>query len=217
MEAPARVTGMPRGAHEKDASEAARWVEAWADHLRKRFNSRALVSVRIYGGEPITLSHVYALDGGGLVLVMPCEHERAGHDHGHDHGPEHHRISPAALPPHPHAKSPEGHGDAPPPHHHDAGTAPPHHHVDKAADRNQEITRPDEAAGLAHGPEGDCPGGAELWIASPAQAVFEARSIDVGKLCTGLGYLGLSRTPVMLIARSTELPPKRDHHERVDF
>jgi hypothetical protein len=201
---------MPRNVRQTGASGAAvHWVEAWADHLRKRFNSRALVSVRIAGAEPVVLSHIYALEGGGLVLVLPCEHDHGDHEHHgpEHHGPEHHRASPSALPPPGNAKPPEAHGNQPAPHHHGA----------KSADRNAQGEAPGEETGQPHGHEGDCPGGVELWLASPENAVFEVRSVEEGKLCTGLGYLAVSRTPLMLIARSTEPPPKRDHHERVDF
>lgn len=73
--------------HELEQSESLRWVTAYANHVLKRFNSRAIVSVR-HCGETIRLSQVYALKDGGLVLV---EHEEDGHhEHGggghHEHG-----------------------------------------------------------------------------------------------------------------------------------
>ncbi len=134
-----------------------RWVEAYADHVRRRFNSRALVSVRIAGEPPVVLSYVYALEGGGLVLCMPSDQA--------DH-----------------------HGEG-----------------------NEEAAEP------SHGGGERGTGDSELWIASPEQAVFEARSVEDGALCTGFGYLGLSRTPHVIVPRGTEPPPKQDHHEHGDF
>jgi hypothetical protein len=56
-----------------------------------------------------------------------------------------------------------------------------------------------------------CCGDCELWLASEAQVVFEARCAPDGELCTGFGYLGPSRTPQVLVARGTEPPPDRGH------
>lgn len=56
----------------------------------------------------------------------------------------------------------------------------------------------------------------ELWLASAERTVFEARPAGEGKLCTGLGYLGVSRTPHVLVPRSTERPPTQGH-EHGDF
>jgi hypothetical protein len=141
-------------AHPPRPSESRGWIEAYAAHVRKRFNGRAAVSVRVGEQEPTTLSQVYALEGGGLVLVV------AGEDEGHEHPPgEHEHTEEEASP---------------------------------ASDTEER--------------------GRELWIDSPAQAIFEARQAEDGALCTGFGYLGLSRTPQVLVPRSTEPPPDPGHH-----
>jgi hypothetical protein len=204
METATRVTGTAQALRQTDAGAAAlRWVEAWAEHVRKRFNSRALVSVRVGGAQPLVLSHVYALEGGGLVLVATCGHE---HDHGHGEAPEHHRAVPMAVPrgngggaaAHGPAHGEQAHGG-----HTHAGAEHGHAHTHGSAHPH------DDAEACA-----DC---VELWLASPEHAVFEARCIEDGELCTGFGYLGLSRTPHVLVARGTEPPPKRDHHEHENF
>ena len=51
----------------------------------------------------------------------------------------------------------------------------------------------------------------ELWVSSPERIVFEARPAEHGKLCTGFGYLGISRTPQVLVPRGTEAPPEPGH------
>lgn len=162
MEARTEWTGAVRevGAAAGAADDARQWAEAWAGHVRKRFNSRAVVSARIAGSAPVVLSQVFALEGGGLVLVTPCDHavDEAAHDH---------------ATPHDHALHPHG-----------------------------------EVEGCC----GDC----EVWVASTAQVVFEARCAAEGALCTGFGVLGLSRTPQVLVARGTEAPPRRGH-EHGDF
>lgn len=160
---------------EPGAAEASRrWIELWAGHVRKRFNSRALIRARVAGMEAMTLSHVYALEGGGLVLVIPCSHA----DHGSDAEHVRHGENGAAPEQHPHA-SPEG--------------------------------AYDDHAAHPHGDVAGCCGDCELWLASEAQVVFEARCAPNGALCTGFGYLGLSRTPQVLVARGTEPPPEPDH------
>lgn len=76
--------------HPTEPSRSLRWLEAYADHVRKRFTSRAIVSARLAGEAPVVLSHVYALESGGLVLVVGADgsdHESADHGHhGHEHG-----------------------------------------------------------------------------------------------------------------------------------
>ena len=127
------------------------WVDTYAYHVRRRFNSRARVSVRIAGDSPVELSYIYALEEGGLVLCLLSD--EAGHEQGH-----------------------HGHLGG------ELGT-----------------------------------GVSELWIKSPNDAVFEAHRVEDGVLCTGFGYLGLSRTPHILVPRGTEPPPKPDHHKHDDF
>jgi hypothetical protein len=170
MEAPTGWTGAVREAAAPGlADEARQWVEAWAGHVRKRFNSRAVVSARVSGAEPVTVTQVYALEGGGLVLVMACDHAAEEEPHGGDaHGHDRER-----------ADHHEGGG-------HDHATHP---HVEM------------------EGCSGDC----EVWLASPAQVVFEVRCAAEGALCTGFGVLGLSRTPQVLIPRAMEPPPRRGH------
>ncbi len=155
------------------AEDARGWIEAWAGHVQKRFNSRAVVSARIAGAAPMVLSQLYALEGGGLVLVTPCDHTADGP--GHDH-------------------TAHGHGAANERHHEVTGGGGAHDH---------------EAH--PHGSVEGCCGDCVLWLASPAQVVFEARCAPEGALCTGFGYLGLSRTPQVLVARGTEAPPPRSH------
>lgn len=71
------------------------------------------------------------------------------------------------------------------------------------------------AHGHRHG-DADHPCQHELWVSSPEQVVFEARPAEAGELCTGFGYLGVSRTPQILVPRGTEPPPKKGH-EHGDF
>lgn len=161
------------------ADDARRRVEAWAGHVRMRFNSRAVVSARIAGAAPVELSQVYALEGGGLVLVTPCDHAPggAGHDrpaHSHGAAKEHNREVKGGGGHHDHAAHPHGEADG-------------------------------------------CCGDCEFWLESLAQVVFEARCATEGAWCTGFGYLGLSRTPHVLVARGTEAPPPRRGHEHGDF
>jgi hypothetical protein len=152
-----------------DADDARHWVEAWANHVQKRFDSRALVSARIADAASVALSHVYALEGGGIVLVTPCDH--AADDAPHEHAADEHGADEHTAPVHP------------------------------AHDRHMH----------PHGPGERCGGDCELWLASPAQVVFEVRCAAEGALCTGFGFLGLSRTPHVLVARAREAPPKRGH------
>lgn len=75
-------------------SESVRWVTAYADHVRRRFNSRVVVSLR-RDGEAVRLRQVYAVEGGGLVLVEEDEHEARPerpheHEHEHEHGEHEH-------------------------------------------------------------------------------------------------------------------------------
>lgn len=112
----------------------------------------------------MVLSQVYALEGGGLVLVAPC-------DHPGDEAPRDHNA--------------------------------PHDHAD-------------DHAAHPHGEVEGCRGECEVWLASAAQVIFEARYAAEGVLCTGFGVLGLSRTPHVLVARGTEAPPRRGHEHR-DF
>jgi len=159
------------------------WVSAYAEHVRKRFNSRALVSVRLGAGEPVELSHVYALESGGLVLVTCCTDAEHGQV-GHSGVPEHQQGVGAAE------RKAHKHGNE---HEHDGGDE--HEH--------------------GHSSGGSCKG-AELWLASPELAFFEAHCAADGTLCTGFGYLGLSRTPHVLIPRGTR-PPAPKGHEHGDF
>jgi hypothetical protein len=133
------------------------WIEAYAAHVRKRFGSRVVLRARIGEADPVDVCQLYALEGGGLVLVAWC-----GHDEGCT-GRHHHHA--------------EGH---------------------------------DHGAGEGH----NCQ--YELWLASPERVVFEAQAAEEGKLCTGFGYLGVSRTPQVLVPRSTERSPERGHEHR-DF
>lgn len=89
MDARMRRTGTADDAAAIDGSRGERhWVDAYAEHVRKRFNSRVLISVRIAGEAPVELSYVYALDGGGLVLCMPSEHAEH-HGESHEEAAEH--------------------------------------------------------------------------------------------------------------------------------
>lgn len=172
-----------------------RWIDAYAHHVRQRFNSRALVSVRIDGGPPTELAFIYALAGGGLVLTLPVEpseHDDRGEHHEHDDHAGHHEHDDHA-----------GH----------------HKHDDHG--QRDETTGTD---GHGHGGAGHRlldgelgTGQAEIWIAAPDQAIFEARRLETGVLCTGFGHLGVSRTPRLIIPRGTEPPPPRDHHGNEDF
>jgi hypothetical protein len=73
-----------------EQSDTVRWVTAYARHVRTRFNSRAVVSLR-RDGEAVRLRQVYAMEGGGLVLVEEDEHEHGEHEHGeHEHGEHEH-------------------------------------------------------------------------------------------------------------------------------
>lgn len=151
-----RIGASDAGALTPDAADERHWVETYADHVRRRFNSRALVSVRIAGEAPVVLSYVYAMEGGGLVLCLPSGE----------------------------AEDDEGHEEE---------TAPLHHGGERGT------------------------GKSELWIASPESAVFEVQRVEDGVLCTGFGYLGLSRTPHVIVPRGTEPPPVRDHHKVANF
>ena len=148
--------------HADDAEVEQRWVEVFADHVQRRFNSRALVTVRVDGEPPLELAYIYAIQGGGLVLTLPSEPSDPNGD-GHE--------------------GDDGHGEL--------------------------------GHGLWSGELGT--GKSEIWIGSPNQAVFEVRRIEDGVLCTGFGYLGLSRTPHLIIPRGTEPPPPRDRHTNGEF
>jgi hypothetical protein len=141
------------------SSPARAWVEAYAEHVRKRHGSRAVVSVRVAGSDALELSQIYALEKGGLILAFPDDpgEEPGGHHAGGHHG--------HAMP----------------------------------------------------GPSDLDPRDRELWIASAEQAVFELRRAGEGELCTGFGYLGVSRTPRVLVPRGTEPPPEVDHHAHDEF
>jgi hypothetical protein len=156
--------------HADNAGAEQRWVEIFADHVRRRFNSRALVTVRIDSEEPVELAYVYAIEGGGLVLTLPSERKE---DLGHGN---------------------HGHGNLG--HAHDGGH-------DEADDS------------LLNGDLGT--GQSEIWIGSPAQAIFHVRRAEQGALCTGFGYLGLSRTPRLFIPRGTEPPAPPDPHAHDEF
>lgn len=167
--------------HADNTGAEQRWIEIFADHVRRRFNSRALVRVRIAGGEPVELAYIYAMEGGGLVLTLPCAEGHGNGHHGHVGG--HHGAN----------EDPQ----------HGAHDDPQHGGHDKAGDP------------LLSGELGT--GGSEIWIGSPAQAIFEVRKAEEGVLCTGFGYLGLSRTPRLFIPRATQPPPPRDPHEHDEF
>jgi hypothetical protein len=207
----------------RQADEARQWVEAWADHVRKRFNSRALVSARIAGGVPVLLSQVYALEGGGIVLVTPCDHEGdEAHEHsGHDHAGDEHAEHEHAE--HDHAAHEHAEHDQAA-HDHDGHV---HVGVQHAAHDDGGLVhvpggehhhRAEEGGGAGHDhaahPHGEvdgCCGDGEVWLSSPAAVVFQARCAPEGTLCTGFGVLGLSRTPHVLVARGREAPPPRGH------
>ena len=148
------------------------WIEAYADHVRKRFNSRVALRARIDGAEPLDVCQLYVLEGGGLVLKAWCGHDDACTG---DH--EHAGEAPHAAP---HAGD-EHHGDG---HAHEPGDA---HHCEY-----------------------------EVWVSSHERVVFEARPVEDGKLCTGFGYLGVSRTPHVLVPRGTH-PPAKPAHEHREF
>lgn len=207
------------GAAPATADEARQWVEAWAGHVRKRFNSRAVVSARIAGAAPVALSQVYALEGGGIVLVTPCDHaeDEATHDHAaHDHAADDHDVHDDGA----HDDGAHDH-DAAEEHHHEAdegagahghgaddhGAAKEHHHEAAVGER----AGAHDHAAHPHGEVGGCCGDGEVWVASPAQVVFEARCAAEGVWCTGFGVLGLSRTPHVLVPRGREAPPPRGH------
>lgn len=137
----------------ENVSPEQRWIEIFTDHVRKRFNSRAIVNLRLDRDTHQELAYVYVLEGGGIVLTLPS----SGHQDGH---------------------SKDDHG-------------------------------------LLNGELGT--GESEIWISSADQAIFDVQRAKDGELCTGFGYLGLSRTPRLIIPRGTEPLPPRDHHDRGDF
>lgn len=141
-----------------------RWIEAFASHAERRFETRALVSVSVGGGEPIALAYIYALHGGGLVLVVE-DGDGGGHGHG-DHGGG-------------------DHGDGDP--------------VTQAEEELWSRSR-----GTGH---------REIWISSPDQAVFTVERPEEGAFSTGFGRLGLSRTPDLILPRSTVTPVRKLHHD----
>ena len=161
--------------HADNAGAEQRWVEIFADHVRRRFNSRAQVKVRIAGGEAVELAYVYAIEGGGVVLTLP---------------------------------NPEGHGNG-----HERTT--PHGHDGHAGHDGHDGEHQEAGDGLLNGELGT--GESEIWLGSPAQAIFEVRRAEDGVLCTGFGYLGLSRTPRLFVVRGTEAPPPRNPHEHDEF
>lgn len=116
-------------------SEVMRWLEAHAEHVMRRWNGRVLLRARVRGAAAVPLEQLYAMERGGLVLVVDNE------------------------------------GDA----------------------------------------------SYELWVSSLEDVVLEARPAPEGRLCTGIGYLGVSRTPRILVPRDTEPPPRGTHHGHGEF
>lgn len=62
------------------------WIQAFAAHAKRRFETRALVKASVQGEEPVALDYVYAIKGGGLVLVVAGEGGHGGHAEGHGGG-----------------------------------------------------------------------------------------------------------------------------------
>lgn len=65
-----------------------KWIRAFAAHAAKRFETRALVRASVNGGEPVPLAYVFAIPGGGLVL-MPASKADLAADKSED---PHHRV-----------------------------------------------------------------------------------------------------------------------------
>ncbi len=145
-----------------------RWIEAFASHAERRFETRALVKASIHGGDPVSLAYIFALHGGGLVLVAAAEEEgEGGHDDDNAHG---------------------DYGD------HEAEAA------DAAARAERELWSRMRGAGQR-----------EIWISRPDQAVFHVVRPEEGAFSTGFGRLGMSRTPDLILPRSTVTPVRKLH------
>ena len=142
-----------------------RWIGAFASHAERRFETRALVKVALGADEPATLAYIYALNGGGLVLVL------AGADGGAQEPGNH-----------------EGHNEE--------------GELDSTARAQEELWSARRGTGQL-----------EIWISAPDQAVFHVERAEEGMLSTGFGRLGLSRTPDLILPRSTVTPPRKSHHE----
>lgn len=128
-----------------------RWVEAFASHAARRFDTRALVRASVGGAEPVALSYIYALHGGGLILVLAEDGESTG-----------------------------GRG--------------------KQAER--ELWSRGRGTGTR-----------EIWISRPDQAVFHVDRPEEGAFSTGFGRLGMSRTPDLILPRTTATPAPKDHQD----
>lgn len=53
----------------------------------------------------------------------------------------------------------------------------------------------------------------EIWISRPEQAVFTVNRLEEGAFSTGFGRLGRSRTPALLLPRTTHTPEPKLHHD----
>lgn len=139
-----------------------RWVDAFASHAFRRFQTRALVRASVGGAEPVPLAYIYSLRGAGLVLVIAADDapDPGGHDHdaGHDHAGE------------------------------------------SATAAHRELWSGSRGAGTH-----------EIWISRPDQAVFHVERPPEGAFSTGFGRLGISRTPDLILARTTATPEEKGH------
>ena len=51
------------------------WINAFAQHASKRFETRALVRASVQGNDPMPLAYIFALEGGGLILSIASEED----------------------------------------------------------------------------------------------------------------------------------------------
>ena len=140
-----------------------RWLEAFGSHAARRFETRALVRVSVGGSEPVALSYIYALHGGGLILVVADDKEitsESGHSGGHHDGKK------------------------------------------SATPAERELWSRGRGTGTH-----------EIWISSPDQAVFHVERAEEGAFSTGFGRLGMSRTPDLILPRTTATPPPKNHQD----
>lgn len=136
------------------------WIQAFATHAQRRFETRALVRVAVQGkAEPVALDYVYAINGGGLVLVVAGEANHGAHAENHGGG---------------------------------SGADDPAH---------AELWTILRGTGVN-----------EIWISNPNQAVFHVERAAEGTLSTGFGFLGLSRTPDLIVPRSAVTPTREKGH-----